>query len=229
MDRIYAECPLKSGYKDMLTSPYDTAGVQHSLTKNNRFPENNYGKFTQKGTNYQNIIEAKKAAEQARIAEAEVTKAAAIKAEQEAVEKLAASRPKVNTGKIFNKNIEEFKCVEETRADGSIVRRYFDPYASNGKSNPMITTIDRENYHEEIIYDSRKGIKLTYKQFGKEQPEIGMSKGLQYRYTSKYNKVLHYRENTQQYNDGQNFVESYGGENYTLKQLVTKNPQSPEL
>lgn len=27
MDRIYAECPLKSGYKDMLTSPYDTAGV----------------------------------------------------------------------------------------------------------------------------------------------------------------------------------------------------------
>lgn len=76
MDRIYAECPLKSGYKDMLTSPYDTAGVQHSLTKNNRFPENNYGKFTQKGTNYQNIIEAKKAAEQARIAEAEVTKAA---------------------------------------------------------------------------------------------------------------------------------------------------------
>lgn len=93
----------------------------------------------------------------------------------------------------------------------------------------MITTIDRENYHEEIIYDSRKGIKLTYKQFGKEQPEIEMSKGLQYRYTSKYNKVLHYRENTQQYNDGQNFVESYGGENYTLKQLVTKNPQSPEL
>ena len=43
-------------------------------------------------------LKQKKAAEQARIAEAEVTKAAAIKAEQEAVEKLAASRPKVNTG-----------------------------------------------------------------------------------------------------------------------------------
>lgn len=211
MDRIYAECPLKSGYKDMRTRPYDTVGVQHSLTRTNGYTETNYGKFTQKGTNYQNITEAKKAAT------------------IEAAEKLATSRPKVNTGKIFNKNIEEFKCVEETRADGSIVRRYFDPYASNGKSNPMITTIDRENYHEEIIYDSRKGIKLTYKQFGKEQPEIGMSKGLQYRYTSKYNKVLHYRENTQQYNDGQNFVESYGGDNYTLKQLVTKNPQSPEL
>lgn len=225
MDRVYAEYPLKSGYKDMRTSPYDTVGVQHSLTKNNRFPENNYGKFTQKGTNYQNIIEAKKAAEQARIAEAEAAK----KAEQEAAEKLAASRPKVNTGKIFNKNIEEFKCVEETKADGSIIRRYFDPYASNGKSNPMITTIDRGNYHEEIIYDPRKDIKLTYKQFGKEQPEIGMSKGLRYRYTSKHNKWLHYRENTQQYNDGQNFVESYGGDNYTIKQLVTKNPHSPEL
>ena len=152
-----------------------------------------------------------------------------IKAEQEAAEKLAASGPKVNTGKIFNKNIEEFKCVEETRADGSIIRRYFDPYASNGKSNPMITTIDRGNYHEEIIYDPRKGIKLTYKQLGKEQHEIEMSKGLQYRYTSKYNKVLHYRKNTQQYNDGQNFIESFGGGNYTLKQLVTKNPHSSEL
>ena len=122
--------------------------------------------------------------EQAKIAEAEAAKAAAIKAEQEAAEKLAASRPKVNTGKIFNKNIEEFKCVEETRADGSIIRRYFDPYASNGKSNPMITTIDRGNYHEEIIYDPRKGIKLTYKQLGTGEPEIEMTKGLQYRYTS---------------------------------------------
>ncbi len=168
-------------------------------------------------------------AKQAKIAEAEAAKAAAIKAEQEAAEKLAASRPKVNTGKIFNKNIEEFKCVEETRADGSIIRRYFDPYASNGKSNPMITTIDRGNYHEEIIYDPRKGIKLTYKQLGTGEPEIEMTKGLQYRYTSKYNKRTYYRENTQQYNHGQNFVESHGRDNYTPKQLVTKNPHSTEL
>lgn len=229
MDKVYAEYPLKSGYKDMQTRPYDTVGVQHSLTRSNGFTETNYGKFSQKGTNYLNTIEAKKAAEQAKIAEAEAAKAAAIKTEQEAVEKLAASRPKVNTGKIFNKNIEEFKCVEETRADGSIIRRYFDPYASNGKSNPMITTIDRGNYHEEIIYDPRKGIKLTYKQLGTGEPEIEMTKGLQYRYTSKYNKRTDYRENTQQYNDGQNFVESHGRDNYTPKQLVTKNPHSTEL
>lgn len=93
----------------------------------------------------------------------------------------------------------------------------------------MITTIDRGNYHEEIIYDPRKGIKLTYKQLGTGEPEIEMTKGLQYRYTSKYNKRTYYRENTQQYNHGQNFVESHGRDNYTPKQLVTKNPHSTEL
>ncbi len=229
MDRVYAEYPLKSGYQDMRTRPYDTVGVQHSLTRGNGYTETNYGKFTQKGTNYQNTIDAKKAAEQARIAEAEAAKAAAIKAEQEAAERLAASRPKVNTGKMFNKNIEEFKCVEETRADGSIVRRYFDPYASNGKSNPMITTIDRGNYHEEIIYDPRKDIKLTYKQIGSEQPEIEMKKGLRFRYTSKYHKDGYaHRENMVYYNDGQSYVKSSGKGYYDTKHMVTKNPHSPE-
>ncbi len=210
MDKVYAEYPLKSGYKDMQTRPYDTVGVQHSLTLTNGYTETNYGKFTQKGTNYQNITEAKKAA--------------AI----EAAEKLAASRPKVNTGKIFNKNIEEFKCVEETRADGSIVRRYFDPYASNGKSNPMITTIDRGNYHEEIIFDPRKDIKLTYKQLGKEQPEIEMSKGWTHRYTSKMytnRKNKTYRYNSHMYNDGQSYLESHGAQEH----IVIKNPRPTEL
>lgn len=210
MDRVYAEYPLKSGYKDMRTRPYDTVGVQHSLTLTNGYTETNYGTFTQKGTNYQNITEAKKAA--------------AI----EAAEKLAASRPKVNTGKIFNKNIEEFKCVEETRADGSIVRRYFDPYASNGKSNPMITTIDRGNYHEEIIFDPRKDIKLTYKQLGKEQPEIEMSKGWTHRYTSKMytnRKNKTYRYNSHMYNDGQSYLESHGAQEH----IVVKNPRPTEL
>ncbi len=210
MDKVYAEYPLKSGYKDMRTRPYDTVGVQHSLTLTNGYTETNYGTFTQKGTNYQNITEAKKAA--------------AI----EAAEKLAASRPKVNTGKIFNKNIEEFKCVEETRADGSIVRRYFDPYASNGKSNPMITTIDRGNYHEEIIFDPRKDIKLTYKQLGKEQPEIEMSKGWTHRYTSKMytnRKNKTYRYNSHMYNDGQSYLESHGAQEH----IVVKNPRPTEL
>lgn len=210
MDKVYAEYPLKSGYKDMQTRPYDTVGVQHSLTLTNGYTETNYGKFTQKGTNYQNITEAKKAA--------------AI----EAAEKLAASRPKVNTGKIFNKNIEEFKCVEETRADGSIVRRYFDPYASNGKSNPMITTIDRGNYHEEIIFDPRKDIKLTYKQLGKEQPEIEMSKGWTHRYTSKMytnRKNKTYRYNSHMYNDGQSYLESHGAQEH----IVIKNTRPTEL
>ncbi len=229
MDRVYAEFPLTSSYQDMGTRPHNTAGVQHSITWDGGRPENNYYKFTQNGTNYQNIIEAKKAAEQARIAEAEAAKAAAIKAEQEAVEKLVASRPKVNTGKVFGKNIEEFKCIEETKDDGSIIRRYFDPNASNGKSNPMITTIDRGSYHEEIIYDPRKGIKLTYKKIGNGQPKIEMSKGWRHRYTSEYNEESGYRSNVQIYNDGQNYVEFYGRGNYSPKQVVTKNPHSTEL
>ena len=229
-DRVYAEFPLTSSYQDMGTRPHNTAGVQHSITWDGGRPENNYYKFTQQGTNYQNLLDAKKAAEQARIAEAEAAKAAAIKAEQEAAEKLIASRPKVNTGKVFGKNIEEFKCIEETKADGSIVRRYCDPYASNGKSNPMITTIDRGSYHEEIIYDPRKDIKLTYKQIGEEPPEIEMSKGWRYRYTSKYDDKAYYRRDKQIYNDGQNYVDFRDSGNYTVKQIVTKNPHySPEL
>lgn len=232
MDRVYAEYPLSSGYKDMVTRPDETVGIQHSLIHNDGYTErhyDNYSKFAQKETNFQKTVAAKEAAEKTRIAEAEAAKAAAIKAEQEATEKLAASRPKVNTGKIFGKNIEEFKCIEETRADGSIVRRYFDPYASNGKSNPMITTIDRGNYHEEIIYDPRKDLKLTYKQIGRGEPEIEMTKGLQYRYTSKYDKGTHYRHNIQQYNDGQNFVQSYGGNYYSNCHITTKNPHSVGL
>lgn len=228
-DRVYAEYPLKSGYRDMLESPYNTKGIQHSLDA-----KNNYGNFTQKGTNYEHAVEAKKAAEQAKIAEAEAKKAAVKKAEQEAAERLAASRPRVNTGKIFNKNIEEFKCVEETRPDGSIVRRYFDPlHSANGKSNPMITTIDKGNYHEELIYDPIKGIKLSYKQLGKDKPEIEMTKGLQYRYTSKmvpteHNKDKLVRVNKQYYNDGASYVEFDG--KYPGRYTVNiKNPRNPEL
>lgn len=227
MDKVYAEYPLTNSYKDMLTNPVNTEGVQHSLTPRDGYTKTNYGKFAQKGTNYENVIEAKKAAEQAKIAEAEAAKAAAVKAEQEAAEKLAASRPKVNTGKIFGKNIEEFKCIEETRADGSIVRRYIDPYASNGKSNPMITTIDKGNYHQEIIYDPRKDIKITYSQLNGGQPKIEMVKGLRHRYSSEY-VGGRFRTNVQQYNDGQNFVESRDGGTH-VHQIVTKNPHTPEL
>lgn len=58
-------------------------------------------------------LKQKKAAEQARIAEAEVTKAADNKAEQEAVEKLAASRPKVNTGKYSIKTLKNSNVLKK--------------------------------------------------------------------------------------------------------------------
>ena len=227
MDNVYSECKVGSGYKDMIKRPDQTEGVQHLRTRTDGYTENNYYKFGQKGTNYDNIINAKKAVEEAKIAEAKAAKEVAIKAEQEAVAKLEASRPKLNTSKLFNKNIDEFKCVEETKADGSVIRRYFDPYASNGKSNPMFTTIDQGNYHEEIIFDPRKDMKIVYKQFGDNDPEILMQKGWQYQQSFKYDRKNLYPLEVQQYSDGKNFVRN--GDNNMPNHIVAKNPHSPEV
>lgn len=175
----------------------------------------NYHQFANEETAYTKTIEKLKAAaaekEAARIAE---TKAQQI-AEQQAIEALKAKQPRVNVGKVFNKNIEEFKCVESTKADGSIVRRYYDPKTlANGKSNPMITTIDKGNYHEELIYDPIKGTKISYKQLGDNEPEIEMFEGMRYRYSSKMKtidqgdgNIKNARVNKQVYDDGLNHVE----------------------
>lgn len=235
MDRTFAEVPLPHS-AEILFNPKAAAHTNYKHSVSDIWANgvhysgySNHSKFATEGTTYSRAIDAQQAKAVKALKELAAKEAAALKAEAEAAEKLAASRPKVNTGKIFNKNIEEFKCVEETKADGSIVRRYFDPYASNGKSNPMITTIDKGNYHQEVIYDPRKGIKLTYKQLGNREPEIEMSKGMQYRYTSKYDTTFNYRENIQYYNDGQNIVASYGKYDYRPEHLVAKNPHTPEL
>lgn len=235
MDRTFAEVPLPHS-AEILFNPKAAAHTNYKHSVSDIWANNvhysgysNHGKFATEGTTYSRAIDAQKAKAAEKAAEVEAAKAAVLKAEAEAAKKLAASRPKVNTGKVFNKNIEEFKCVEEVKPDGSIIRRYFDPYASNSKSNPMITTIDKGNYHEEIIYDPRKGIKLTYKQLGNKEPYIEMQKGWRYRYTSTYHERTNYREELQQYNDGQNIVQSYGKDNYSPTHIVTKNPHSPEL
>ena len=107
-------------------------------------------------TLYSQTVASKKAAEAAAKREAEAAAEAARLAEQEAAKKLAVSRPRVNVGKVFNRNLDEFKCVEEVKPDGTIIRRYFDPMASNSTSHPLITTMDKGLLHEEIIYDTRK-------------------------------------------------------------------------
>lgn len=178
-------------------------------------------------TLYSQTVASKKAAEKAAKLEAEAVAEAARLAEQEAAKKLAASRPRVNVGKVFNRNIEEFKCIEEVRADGAVVRRYFDPMASNNTSHPLITTIDHGSLHEEIIYDTRKGLKLNFKQVGDGEPEYLLQKGLQYRQTSRMAKNEYgsmSRKNTQVYDDGLNYVE-FGGNHYPDRfKLNMKNP-----
>lgn len=180
-------------------------------------------------TLYSRTVASKKAAEEAAKAEAEAAAAALKKAEEEAAAKLAASRPRVNVGKVFNRNLDEFKCVEEVKPDGTIVRRYFDPMASNSTSHPLITTMDKGSLHEEIIYDTRKGLKLNFKQIGENPPEYSMQQGLQYRQTSRmveseYGGGRMFRQNTQVYDDGLSHVE-FGSDHYPGRfKLHMKNP-----
>lgn len=131
-------------------------------------------------TAYSQAVEAKKAAEQAAKAEKEAAAAAALKAEQEAAAKLAAEMPRVNVGKVFNKNFDEFKKMqEEVLADGTVVRKY--SAKGKGGSNQYIITKDRGNYHEEYIVDTAKDMHIKYSQLGKDMPQISMTKGMQLR------------------------------------------------
>ncbi len=188
----------------------------------------NYHQFANEETAYTKTIEKLKAA----AAEKEAARIAEMKVKQQALETLKAKQPRVNVGKVFNKNIEEFKCVESKKADGSIVRRYYDPKTlANGKSNPMITTIDKGNYHEELIYDPIKGRKISYKQLGDNEPEIEMFEGMRYRYSSKittlhnsYGYTENRRINTQIYDDGLNYVEFNSAKHPTNFKVQVKNP-----
>lgn len=180
-------------------------------------------------TLYGEAVKSKKTMQEAAEAEKKVAAEAAKFAEIEKAEKLAASLPRVNVGKVFNKNIEEFKCVEEVKPDGSIIRRYFDPYASNSASHPLITTIDRGSYHEEIIYDSSKKLKLTCKQVAGGKPEYFMKKGPNYTQTKKYNPKKASYEDYQFYNDGASSVVFLNGTYYPEKYSVQiKNPYPKE-
>lgn len=197
---------------------------------NNRynFGYSNYSQFANEETTYTKAIQNLKTA----AAEKETARIAETKAKQQAIEALKTTQPRVNVGKVFNKNIEEFKCVESTKADGSIVRRYYEPKTFvSGKSNPMITTIDKGNYHEELIYDPIKGIKISYKQLGKNEPDIEMSEGMRYSYSSKmktfddgYGHIENRRVNTQVYDDGLNQVEFYSAGYPEKFKLNVKKP-----
>ncbi len=160
-------------------------------------------------TPYTEALEAKKTAEKIRLAEEKALAEDALRAEQEAAKKIAAETPRVNIGKVFGKNLDELKKMQdEVLADGTIVRKYVTK-DKNGFSQYIVTK-DKGSYHEESIIDTAKNMKILYTQIGEAEPKITMSKGLQYRQkseslTDSYGR--NYRNNTQVYNNGRDYVE----------------------
>lgn len=144
-------------------------------------------------------VAAKKAASDAAAKAAQAEQEAAALAARQAAEEAKRIAPRINVGKVFNKNLDEFKMVQEkTLADGTVVRKY----ASKGEkgANQYIVTKQHGNYREEYIVDTGKDVKIRYKQLGDAQPEITMQKGLNYRYTrsDKGPKM--------EYTDGKNYI-----------------------
>ena len=166
--------------------------------------------FANGQTPYSEALEAKKVAEAARQAEEKALAAARLKAEQELAAKVAAETPRVNIGKVFGKNFDELKKIQDkTLADGTITRTYRTK-DRNGFSQYIITK-DKDSCHQECIIDTAKKMKIIYTQHGNAKPEITMSKGLQYRQTSKMVKFsddsYNYREEKLFYNNGRDCVE----------------------
>ena len=222
IDKNYRETMSMTEHQNKIVKEYSPEGIyehgeeslkyrhweQPRITEYNRFT------YANGQTPYSEAIEAKKAAEIAQKAEKEALAAAALKAEKEAAAKLAAETPRVNIGKVFGKDLSELKKIQdETLSDGTIVRKYMTKN-KNGFSQYIITK-DKGSYHEEYIVDTAKNIKIKYTQIGDTEPTITMSKGLQYRQTSKPEPLYTgkaYRRDTQIYNNGRDYVEfdSYG-------------------
>ena len=134
----------------------------------------------------------------------EAAKARALQEAQEALQKAELERiakyPHVNVGKVFNKNIEEFRLVnEKVKPNGEIVRE-FSAKSKTG-ANQYIITRDIGTLHEEHIIDPEKDIDILYQYINDGNyglPSITMRRGLSYRQID--NKCI--------YNDGINRYET---------------------
>ena len=99
----------------------------------------------------------------------------------------------------------------------------------------MITTKDKGSYHEELIYDPIKDTKITYKQLGNKEPEIEMTEGMQYRYSSKievnnnHGRTTTRRVDKQVYDDGLNYVEFETAGYPDRFKVNVKNPKPNNL
>ena len=167
-DLVYDEHRLTNSAADMLKSPHETEGVMHSLNN-----QNNYYKFADKKTNYQKDVEAKKQAAIDAAKKAEAEKIAAQEAAEKAAAELKAKRPRINTGKVLGRNIEELTVKETKLADGTIERTFYDP--ATGKK--LITTRDNGLLHQEWITGSDKAEVIYMKKVGKDEPYIYAKKG----------------------------------------------------
>ena len=160
---------------------------------------------------YTTTIEKKQAqiaAEEAKIA----AKNEAAKKAQEEIDKIA---PKINLGKVFSLNFNEFtKMKEVTKPDGMIVRSYKSK-SLNGKSCYIITK-DRGDYHEEYLVNLEKDLKISLKMqdVNKHSGEIQVKNGWNYRIDTKFNNKNDV-DNLYTYNDRENSAQWIGrGDHY---------------
>lgn len=208
INKNYRETFGMTAHNENIVKEYTPSGIMEHSTTTTKYSHWDSPKTTvydrtkslNGETAYSKAIEAKKAEELAAKAEQEAI-AAATKKEQEAAAKLLAEQPRVNVGKVFNKNFDELKKMQEkVLDDGTVVRKY----ATKNKNgaNQYIVTKDKGSYHEEHIIDTAKDIKIKFTQIGKKAPEITMQKGWQLRQTPE----------GQLYTDGKQMLElDYGG------------------
>ena len=215
INKNHEETMAMTAHQEKLTKEYTHEGIYEHGEKYLKYRHweqpkvSQYNRITYANgkTPYSEALEAKKAAEEALQAEKRALEAAALKAEQEMAAKIAAETPRVNVGKVFGKNFEELKKIQDkTLADGTRVIGYM---AKDKKGcSQYIIMKDKGAYHEEYIVDIAKDMKIKYAQIGNAKLEIAMSKGLRYRQTSEIKELSYpYRKNTQIYNDGKNYVE----------------------
>ena len=213
-DKVYAEYPLTSGSKGMLTNPNENQYIQHALDG-----KNNYGRFVQKETNYEKIIAAKEQAAIDAAKKAEQGAAAAKLAAEKAVAELAAKQPRINISKALGRNIDELTVKETKLANGAIERTFSDP--ETGKV--LAKTQDLGIGHKEWIYGGKADM-IFMSQVGKDTPYIVAKKGnytqVDYVRRDRQGNPIHIAK--QYYNDGASSLERdvFGNEVYSAKGRV---------
>ena len=81
-------------------------------------------------------------------------------------EQILASYPRVNTGKVLGRNLDELSMTQVVKADGTHVRYYRNP----GSDKLLMKTEDKGILHKETIFDYKNGgDRLIFKQIGDDK------------------------------------------------------------